>query len=271
LAEPLFFMDGDGPAYSQVREAIARPILAGRLQPGDRIPPEQELVGLFAVSRMTVNRALRSLVEQGLITRRPRLGTVVARQLGEHAVLQIDDPEVEVTSEGARYSFERLERSVLRADASLALELQAPGGAELVHVRCLHRSDGAPFLLEDRYINVGAVPRVREESFASISPIRWLLDEVPGYAAEHVIQAVAADGETASRLQLSEGAPCLLVQRRTWRAETFVTAVSLYYPGDRHRLTGVFGPALRGRGLDPRATRSERGHRRSPAPPRRRP
>jgi len=48
----------------QVEEAIAD----GRINPGDRLPPERELAGQLRVSRASVREALRSLVEMGLVT-----------------------------------------------------------------------------------------------------------------------------------------------------------------------------------------------------------
>ena len=42
---------------------------SGQIKPGDRLPSEHELVAQFGISRMTVNRALRELVDQGRIVR----------------------------------------------------------------------------------------------------------------------------------------------------------------------------------------------------------
>ena len=52
----------------QVRISIVQAIAAGRLRPGDRLPPEQEQARGFRVSRASVREALRSLVEMGLVT-----------------------------------------------------------------------------------------------------------------------------------------------------------------------------------------------------------
>lgn len=52
-----------GEIVAQVKAAIR----AGDLQPGDRLPPERELTGLFGVSRVTVRDALRVLEANGLV------------------------------------------------------------------------------------------------------------------------------------------------------------------------------------------------------------
>jgi DNA-binding FadR family transcriptional regulator len=54
-------------------------ILAGELKPGDKLPPERELVGKFQVSKVTLREALRTLEAYGHITRKrgARGGSIV--------------------------------------------------------------------------------------------------------------------------------------------------------------------------------------------------
>jgi GntR family transcriptional repressor for pyruvate dehydrogenase complex len=57
------------PAYQLVAEAIEREILAGRIQPGDQIGTEADLVRQFGVNRSTVREGIRLLEQSGLIRR----------------------------------------------------------------------------------------------------------------------------------------------------------------------------------------------------------
>lgn len=236
----LLYLDGVGPAYSQVRQAIARPILSGEMPPGTRIPSEVELVELFSVSRMTVNRALRSLAEEGLIARRRRHGTFVAKRSGEHAVLEISNMEAEIARDGAAYRYEILSRKVVRATRDQSTELSIEKDQELLQFRCLHYADDAPVLYEDRLINLAVAPNARLEKFEAAPPSRWLLDRMPWFDAEHVIAAINADADIARLLKVRKGAACLRVVRRTWQGDRPVTWVTLTYPGERQRLVGRF-------------------------------
>jgi GntR family transcriptional repressor for pyruvate dehydrogenase complex len=58
-------------AREQVEIQLRSAILGGAFRHGDRLPSEQELCDQFSVSRTTIREALRSLTEQGLITRVP--------------------------------------------------------------------------------------------------------------------------------------------------------------------------------------------------------
>ena len=238
--QALFELDGSGPLYRQIKGAIARPILSGRLTPGARLPSEHEFMALFATSRMTVNKALQSLAEDGLVVRRRPNGTFVAPQVSEHAVMDIVDIIDEVEGAGGRYGYRLLGREQVSGEAQPKLDL--PPGAELLHLTCRHDADGIPILLEERWINVAAVPDCRSESFAATPPNRWLLRNVPWSKAEHTIRAVTAERAVARQLELAEGDACLRVERTTWQAQTPITFVSLTYPGERHQLVARFAP-----------------------------
>ena len=65
--------------YAEVASQIHRLIVAGRLKPGDRLPPERELAEMFGVSRTSVRDALRVLEMRGLVEPRHGEGTVVTQ------------------------------------------------------------------------------------------------------------------------------------------------------------------------------------------------
>lgn len=64
-------------AADVVLEQLQQLILEGRLRPGERLPPEQELSDSLGVGRSTVREAKKMLTDRGLIEPRGRLGTFV--------------------------------------------------------------------------------------------------------------------------------------------------------------------------------------------------
>lgn len=66
-----------GALYRHVYETLRTEIEAGTPPVGERLPSEAQLTRRFDVSVITVKRALDMLRADGLITRRPRVGTVV--------------------------------------------------------------------------------------------------------------------------------------------------------------------------------------------------
>jgi len=60
-----------------LRESIRNDILKGKYSPGDKLPPEEKYALLYEVNRGTVNRALSSIEAEGLISRKPKIGSIV--------------------------------------------------------------------------------------------------------------------------------------------------------------------------------------------------
>jgi len=237
-----FKLDGDGPLYRQIRRAIAQPILLGQYGPGTRLPSEHDFMDRFKTSRMTVNRALQMLADEGLVRRHRRNGTFVAHQAAEHAVMELRDIGDEVAATGATYGYRLAAQTPARADRVLAGRLGIAVGAPVLHLLCNHLSDGEVILIEERYINMKAVPDCAAKTFEETPPGRWLVENVPWSRAEHVIRAVNADEDTAAMLGILPGAACLTVERTTWHDGLPITFVTLTYPGERHHLVGTFTP-----------------------------
>ncbi|GEM_PF-3307921 len=69
---------GDARApYLQVASAIRDDIRAGRLRPGDRLPTVVELTERYGVAKMTVQKAIGELRDEGLIVSWQGRGTFV--------------------------------------------------------------------------------------------------------------------------------------------------------------------------------------------------
>ena len=72
---------GDGRVNQAIVRAIQEQIRRGELNPGDRLPPERHLAGIFGASRSSVREALRILELRGLVYSRHGEGNFVAETL----------------------------------------------------------------------------------------------------------------------------------------------------------------------------------------------
>ena len=66
----------------QLKDGLREAIVSGYYRPGDTLPSYRELAPLLDVSEIVTKAALKQLAAEGLVTARPRIGTVV-RDLGE--------------------------------------------------------------------------------------------------------------------------------------------------------------------------------------------
>ncbi|MDQ1197178.1 histidine utilization repressor [Agrobacterium sp. SORGH_AS 787] len=228
--------------HERIMSDVEGRILSGEWPPGYRIPFEHELTKEYDCSRMTVNKALTELVKKGLIERRRRSGSFVTRPHAQSAVLEIHDIQREVQQMGLTYGYRLDDRELRKATSQDRAALEVKAGASILSLTCRHFTGDIPFCLEDRIINVSAVPEAREADFSSVGPGSWLLQMVPWSAAEHRIRAISADRRIADALAIPTGTACLVVERRTWHGQTYVTHVTVTYPGDRHELVAQFLP-----------------------------
>ena len=137
MPEAVLKLDGSGPLYDQIRRAITRKITRRDWRPGDRIPFENELCRALNVSRMTVNKAMQALADDGLIVRKRKAGSFVAAQEHVQAPLTIARIEDEVEASGRLYGYELLSRG----------ESEMEGGPGL-RILCLHLADGEPMAVD---------------------------------------------------------------------------------------------------------------------------
>jgi len=228
----------------RIRSEIEGKILSGEWPPGHRIPFEHELADQYRCSRMTVSKVLSRLAEIGLIERRRRAGSFVSKPRVQSAVLEIPDIRAEIVRRGHVYRYELVSRGRRRATAVDRDALPARKGAQILALKCRHFADTAVFAFEQRLLNLSAVPAADSVDFHTIPPGTWLLDHVPWTEAEHCIRAISAGTDYAKLLGLPNEAPCMSVDRRTWRDESSITHVRQIFPGHLYDLTARFAPSL---------------------------
>ena len=231
---------GAGTLYKTIRQDIERRILTGEWPPGHRIPFEHEIMARYGCSRMTVNKALSELAQADLIERRRRAGSFVRRPQFLSAVLKIPDIRAEIGALGRTYGYQLISSMRRAANAGDRERLGVKKPCKVIAIGCRHSADNLPFAIEDRLIDLDAVPDAAKADFKVDPPGSWLLHHVPWTEAEHAISAIVADEAIAQGLGIAVGAPCLVIERHTWRQGRPLTAVRLIYPGEQHRLVARF-------------------------------
>lgn len=232
------------PLHQRIRADIETRIRSGEWPPGHRVPFESELTAQYGCARMTVSKAMSALAEAGLIVRRKRAGSFVARPKVHAPVLNIPDIQATIVGRGDAYAFRLLARRVRAPGRDDADEQTLAAGGRLLDLEGVHDAAGRPFALEQRLVSLQAAPDMASARFDEEAPGAWLLENVAWTQAESRISAVNADAATAQLLALDAGAACLVVDRRTWRAGEHVTRVRQIFPGEVYDLVARFGPEI---------------------------
>jgi len=230
------------PHYQRVKRMIADRIAAGAWSAGDRISSEAELVKELGVSRMTINRALRELTIEGILTRVQGVGTFVATAKPQAALFEVRNIAEEIAERGHQHRAEVISLTAEPAPEEIAETFGLKPGARVFHSLLLHRENDLPVQIEDRYVDPRHAVDYLAQDFTRQTPYVYLTAIAPISEAEHIIEAVLPNAMERKLLKIDAHEPCLQLTRRTWSAGKPVSHVRLIYPGSRYRLSGRIAP-----------------------------
>jgi GntR family histidine utilization transcriptional repressor len=225
------------PLYLGVKQMILTRISGGDWLPGQRVPSENELVAELGLSRMTINRALRELANDGVLHRVQGLGTFVAAGKAQSSVFEVRNIAEEIAERGQMHSARVLVLDEVRATPELADALHLELGQPVYHSMILHHENDIPVQLEDRYVTPETAPDYLAQDFSRQTPNQYLSLLIPWTDAEHDIEAVLPAAWEAKLLAISRADPCLSIRRKTLAGPRVVSSVRLLMPGGRYRVT----------------------------------
>lgn len=222
--------------YKQVKGYVKERIASGKWPPGHQAPTEFELTAKFRMSRATIHRALRELMQEGLLTRMPGKGTFVAEFRPQLDLLEIHNIADEITTRGHVYWCEVHLLRKEQVTLNVARDLGLPVGHDVHHSLMVHFEGGVAVQLEERYVNPILAPDYLKQDFTKTTPNAYLTLAAPLERAEHTVEAIHPSKQMQKLLHIPAEEPCLLLHRRTWSDGQVVTRAWLTHPGTRYRL-----------------------------------
>ena len=235
-------MNAAKPRYQQLKDFIIEQISSGALQPADRVPSENELVESKRVSRMTANRALRELTNEGYVERVAGRGTFVSDYRSRSHLVEVQNIADEIAGRGHEHSCDVIRQTLQPACAEIAEALHIVEGTDVYHLLLVHFENNAPIQVEDRYVLASFAPDCLEQDFNSVTPSAYLTGVAPLQEAEQAVRASVPNAVNRQRLEMAEHEASLVVIRRTWSKGRPVTFARLHHPGSRYELTGHYTP-----------------------------
>jgi len=226
------------PRFQQVKDHILRGIREGRYAAGDSVPSEAALAEQFNVSRMTVNRAMKELADEGYLFRIAGSGTFVADSGGRGEAIAVRDLADELAARGYRHFIYPLIRETVEAPPQMAARFNSAPGSPLYYARVLHFRDDLPVAVEERYVSPELAGDYPEIDLADETSHRYLLRVAPFQESEQVIRAVAPSEEMRRLLDIQPGEPCLLLRRRVFHNDAVLSVADIFYAASRYEIVG---------------------------------
>ena len=185
------------PMYQQLNQELRRRLQSGAYAAGDQFMTERVVSSEFRVSRITANKALSSLVAEGLLEFRKGVGTFVRGGTLDYDLRALVSFTAKAEAAGRRPS-----TRVLRSDLT----------PRLLHLERLRMADGVPVILERREVEITLCPGLEREDLSGSLYALWTGKyglKIEG--AEQSIRAVNLDEGDARLLDVDAGSAALQV------------------------------------------------------------
>jgi GntR family transcriptional regulator len=203
---------------STVRDELADRIASREIPPGSRLPPEPAFAAELGVSRATLRDALRSLEEDGLLSRTRGAGTFVTGRPRLRNNLGVNFGVTEaIRRAGMEPGCEEAQVVTSVAKPDEARRLALPPLGEVVVIERVRTADRRPVVFSRDVVD-------RAVLAADLSPLQRIgdgslyeiLERQYGVVVHHgvaSVRPVKADRALANRLRVAPGALCVYVRQ----------------------------------------------------------
>jgi len=222
-----------GPLYQQLDRKIRFAIVQNKLAPGEPLPAEREMAEQFAISRITVRKALDALVGEGLLNRRHGTGTFVAAARVEKNFAKLASFTEEMQARGRSTHSVWLYRGRGEVTPEESLTLSMGPGTPVYRFHRIRYADGAPMALDYSTIPAFCLPSLEDVE----DSLYEALDK-HGNRPTRALQRLRAVLFTEKQADLLEVAPRdagLLIERRGFLKDGRIVEVTQsYFRGDAY-------------------------------------
>jgi GntR family transcriptional regulator len=234
------------PLWRQAADYILQNIADGELVAGMRLPTERELCLRLDISRVTLRKALLSLVDDGVLTPSHGRGWYVSSAVPTQRTTDWSN-NLESFSETATrmglVATSRILRSEL-APATLdeAEELLIAPGVPLFHLVRVRMLGQIPIAVDNSHVPAELVPGLVTVDFTTASLYEQLTaGGLDLNRADSSIEAVSADEYLAGHLAMEVGKPVLVMHQVVVDStDRPIFSSEIRYAGDRYRLRTLF-------------------------------
>lgn len=231
------------PIYQQVKLYILKLINDEAWQKDRKLPSEHELVKILSASRMTINRALRELANEGYITRIAGVGSFAAEAKPASHPLEIRNIAEEIVARGHTHSCKVIKIVEVKATLKVAIQFSIAPGSRLFHSQVLHFENDRAIQFEDRFILPTFAPDYLTIDFDKTTTNEYLLKVSPSIEkVEQIITVEQSCDDISKLLVLSMHEPNLILTRKTWVNKEVVTFSRLYHPAFNFQFSSHYKP-----------------------------
>ncbi len=216
LAQENWTRKQNGPLYVQLHDQIESAIRAGDIKPGEPLPSERVMAEISKVSRITVRKAVQTLVNDGLVVQKQGSGTSVAPKIDkvQQSLSQLTSFSEDMARRGAIARSRLLEKGLTTPSPRETVALGLGANSKVARISRLRIVDGVPLAIERASISPEYLPDPENVGHSLYEYLAKL-----GHKPSRAIQRISASNISsadAKLLQVEEGVAGLNIERTSY-------------------------------------------------------
>ncbi|WP_373893884.1 GntR family transcriptional regulator [Virgibacillus sp. CBA3643] len=199
------------PLYIQLKLNLEQNILQGMYK--DKIPSEREIIDEYYVSRSTVRQAIDQLVSEGVLKKRPGLGTFISIKPIDDWLGSLSSTTETIQRMGMDPGAKLIESEIIELPEYLQNMSEL---TKAYHFKRVRYADNTPMGIENHYYPVHLGKRISTYDLDQVT-LYDLLErklDIHTLDAEQVITAGKAEKENAALLEISSDESVLIADRK---------------------------------------------------------
>lgn len=223
------------PLYFQLQEDIKKDIDNGVYKVNEMIPTEKELQELYAVSRITVRKAIEGLVFEGILQKKQGIGTIVCKRRIAENTASLKSFSEKFAEQGFEVGTKVLEVSRIASSERIARHLKIKPGAEVIYVKRIRLVEEEPIALFSNYLRADLGPTEFDDYSGSLFELLEEKYNIDIYYSERTIFASETPEEVAELLKVKIGTPIIMVCYNTYDSrEEPIEYAEGFYRSDKY-------------------------------------
>lgn len=227
------------PLYYQLKEILQEMIENEELKPGDMIPAERELCEIQGVSRMTVNKAIMYLVNEGIIYREQGKGTFVSAPKEKQQISKLKGFTEEMEDKGFKSQTKILSFKLKPATKQIKKILEIEDSQmQLIEIKRLRLSNDEPLAIETVWLphhlfNDMSTAMIEGKSLYSIFREKYDINPIK---AKQTIEPIILSEYECNLLNQNPNSIALMFKRTTYTKDgTPIEYTNSIYRSDRYK------------------------------------
>lgn len=211
--------DNPLPLHYQLKMVLMEMIENEVLKPGDIVPAERELCEIQGISKMTANKAIMSLVSEGVLYREQGKGTFVSKPKEKQQIYKLKGFTEEMEEKGYKTSTKILSFKIKNTTKKSKNILKMPENeTKIIELERLRICESDPIAIETVYLPFYLFSDITAASMEGKS-LYSIFREKYGYypeKAKQTIEPIVLSDYESTLLEQNDNALALLFSRITY-------------------------------------------------------